>query len=69
MIALRMDDPSASLGDFVNAYYLRPFDGRSDVCLKTTTWPPRDKMRNNPKKDAPKDAAINTDGSSAGGYH
>ncbi len=39
MVVLRMETQAEDLMQFVNSYYLRPFDGRSDVCLQKT-WPP-----------------------------
>ncbi len=39
MVVLRMEDQSENLAAFARAYYLRPFDGHSDECLRKT-WPP-----------------------------
>lgn len=39
MIVLRMEEQSEDLAAFSKTYYLRPFDGHSDECLKKT-WPP-----------------------------
>jgi hypothetical protein len=40
MLDLRMEEPSASLAEFRENYFLQEFDGRSDECLKKT-WPPK----------------------------
>ena len=40
MVALKMDDQPKDLTAFIQAYYLRPFNGRSDDCL-AKTWPLR----------------------------
>jgi len=37
-VALKMDDQSGSLPEFVKNYSLQSFDGKSDDCLKKT-WP------------------------------
>lgn len=37
-VALKMDDQSASLPEFVKNYSLQSFDGKSEDCLKKT-WP------------------------------
>ena len=42
MVVLRMEDQSNDLTEFAKAYFLRPFDGRSDDCLQKT-WPPAPK--------------------------
>lgn len=39
MLVLRDEKQPESLAAFVKAYFLRPFDGRSDECLRKT-WPP-----------------------------
>ena len=40
MIVLKMDGQQPNtLAGFAKTYYLRPFDGQSDECLKKT-WPP-----------------------------
>jgi hypothetical protein len=39
MIVLRLEDQSEDLATFAQTYCLRPFDGRSDECLRKT-WPP-----------------------------
>lgn len=40
MLNLREEEPSASLAEFREKYFLQEFDGRSDDCLKKT-WPPK----------------------------
>jgi len=44
MVVLRMEEQPESLAEFVKAYYLRPFDGHSDECLRKT-WPPAARPR------------------------
>jgi hypothetical protein len=39
MVSLSGDDQSESLTNFAHYYFLVPFDGHSDVCLRKT-WPP-----------------------------
>jgi len=39
MLVLRMDAQPADLAAFARTYYLRPFDGHSDECLRKT-WSP-----------------------------
>ena len=39
MIVLRGEERSADLPAFAKAYFLHPFDGHSDECLRQT-WPP-----------------------------
>jgi len=39
MVVLRMDEQPEDLVEFTKTYFLRTFDGQSDVCLRKT-WPP-----------------------------
>jgi len=36
MQMIRYDDPPASIAEFCRRYFVRPFDGKSDDCLKLT---------------------------------
>jgi hypothetical protein len=38
LVAIRSDDPPASIADFATKYSLSEFDGQSDICLNRT-WP------------------------------
>ncbi|MBI5384024.1 MAG: hypothetical protein HZA90_04985 [Verrucomicrobia bacterium] len=40
MLDLRVEGQSESLTNFIEKYYVREFDGRSDDCLEKT-WPPK----------------------------
>jgi hypothetical protein len=40
MLALRDEEQPDNLAQFIAAYFLREFDGRSDECLNLT-WPPK----------------------------
>lgn len=40
MLELKMEEQPETLSSFAKDYFLRDFDGRSDVCLELT-WPPK----------------------------
>lgn len=42
MLELKMEEQPETLSSFAKDYFLRDFDGRSDVCLELT-WPPKRK--------------------------
>lgn len=36
LTGIRMDNPPSSISDFASKYWLREFDGKSDICLEST---------------------------------